>query len=63
MGPVGTQIGTQFSVSSEIPGANPHITSSQAPPTIPALTTQVLTPGPSDHQPDSGHGGRRGFSR
>eukprot|EP00971_Amphidinium_carterae_P291541 5787619-Amphidinium_carterae.3 len=32
MGPVGT-LGTQSSVSSEILGANPHITSSQALPT------------------------------
>eukprot|EP00971_Amphidinium_carterae_P251931 5002067-Amphidinium_carterae.1 len=52
MGP----IGTQCSVASDIPAANPpHIypPSSITAPTVPALATQqMLTPVPSDHPDD-----------
>eukprot|EP00971_Amphidinium_carterae_P220359 4374517-Amphidinium_carterae.1 len=52
MGPIGTGIGTQCSVASDIPAANPHIypPSSITAPTVPAIATQQqLTPVPSDH--------------
>eukprot|EP00971_Amphidinium_carterae_P016725 330117-Amphidinium_carterae.1 len=49
MGPVNTQIGTQFSLTSEV-SADAHISVSGAAPAVQAPTTQVLTPFPSDHQ-------------